>query len=115
VWDVSKREAKLVATPRHFKDLIDSIVSAKINVAGTHVSFLAQTNDERDSSVWVWDTVNNSHHTYDFSLQGRVPLSHFWDPTEPQLLAIEAESKGGGGESEGTMLSNEVLTMFAKK
>jgi len=113
VWDVSKREAKLVATPRHFKDLVDSIVSAKINVTGTHVSFLAQTNDERDSSVWVWDTANNSHHTYDFSLQGRVPLSHFWDPTEPQLLAIEAEAKGSGGESEGHMLSNEVLTMFA--
>ena len=115
VWDVSKREAKWVSPPRHFKDLVDTIVDARVNVTGTHVSFLAETNGDQDSSVWVWDTVNNSHHTYDFSLQNRRPISHFWDPTEPQLIAVEAAclSVGGDSEDSASVLNNEVLTMFA--
>lgn len=90
---------------------VSSILDVKVNCTGSHVSFLAEVNQDADSSVWVWDTHGSHVLTYDFGARKRTPISHFWDSTEALLLAVESTANESL-KDEDVSLTNEVTTIF---
>lgn len=112
VWDMAKHQARQVCPAKCVSDDVDVVKNVKVNATGTLVSFLAETGGKDDSSIWIWDTVSNAIHTFDFAPTHRVPISHHWEASEAQLLAVEAtestEEEGGRADA----VSNEAVTMF---
>jgi intraflagellar transport protein 140 len=112
VWDMGKHQARPLCPPKSVKDDVDAITDVKVNSTGTLVSFLAETGGQPDSSIWIWDTVNNAVHTYDFSSTHRVPISHVWESEESQMLAVEATQSLSENSASADTVLNEAVTMF---
>uniref|UniRef100_A0A8C5R4T8 Intraflagellar transport 140 n=1 Tax=Leptobrachium leishanense TaxID=445787 RepID=A0A8C5R4T8_9ANUR len=117
-FDLSRREAKSHSNCKSLGELVpglESIQSVKCNANGSNVSILASRGDGHpDSKIYFYDveldTVTyfdfwngqaeqlepQSNPVFDMNLNGntklldRIPISHFWDQSEPRLLVCEA-------------------------
>ena len=74
---------------------IGAIRSIRVNSNGTRLSILSDKVHgalkirEPDSRLHVYDSDRDIVDHYDFKNQKRIPVSHFWDPSEPKLLSCE--------------------------
>ncbi|XP_075035600.1 intraflagellar transport protein 140 homolog [Mixophyes fleayi] len=116
LFDLSRREAKAHSNCKNLSELVPglgSIVSIRCNANGSKVSILALRADgNRDSKMYFYDVELDTVSFFDFRngeaeqgdspsnldsnlpentrLLNRIPISHFWDQSEPRLLACEA-------------------------
>ncbi|KAM4697334.1 intraflagellar transport protein 140 homolog [Rhinophrynus dorsalis] len=118
IFDLSRREAKAHSNCKNLTQLVpgvESIVSVKCNVNGSKASILANRADcHLDSKLYFYDVELDTVTFYDFwngqAEQGevtsnqdseseisrksvhldRIPISHFWDQSEPRLIVCEA-------------------------
>ena len=77
------------------------IRSIRCNADGTRVSILADRVHgasvrirEPDPRLYVYDADRDVVDSHDFHGVDRTPVSHFWDPVEPKLLACETRFAG---------------------
>ena len=123
MWDVSRRQPKMVGGGTVFADsggnLLGSITSVSVNADGSRVSVLCTTargsTAVPDSKLHVWFVDLHKISAFDFGAQGRLPISHFWDPLEPKLLGCETtplkkSAEPSTVESGGS--AAEVTTLF---
>merc|ERR1719502_1637525 len=100
IFKVDRREPKQEGTAGHFVDKYTSQPlgaprSIKVDCEGKRVSILADhvhgalAIREPDTRLHVYDADRDVVDDYDFGVHGRYPISHFWDPQEPKLLACE--------------------------
>ncbi|XP_072275167.1 intraflagellar transport protein 140 homolog [Pyxicephalus adspersus] len=118
LFDLSRREAKSHSNCKNLCELVPglgSIVSIRCNANGSKVSILANRADGNlDSKMYFYDVELDTVIFFDFwngqtdqgdsptpsnpeshlpensKLFDRIPINHFWDQTEPRLLACEA-------------------------
>ncbi|XP_068100486.1 intraflagellar transport protein 140 homolog isoform X2 [Hyperolius riggenbachi] len=118
LFDLSRREAKVHSNCKNLSELVPglgSIVSIRCNANGSKVSILANRTDSNlDSKMYFYDVELDTVSYFDFwngqaeqgdsptpsnadsnlpensKLFDRIPVSHFWDQSEPRLLACEA-------------------------
>ncbi|KAG8433191.1 hypothetical protein GDO86_017467 [Hymenochirus boettgeri] len=115
IFDLSRREAKAHSNCINLSQMVPgvgSIASLKCNSNGSKVSILANRSDGNlDSKMYFYDVELDTVTYFDFwngeaeqeetshnsdidnkkkVLLDRVPVSHFWDETEPRLLVCEA-------------------------
>lgn len=97
LWDIARREPKQLLPGRSFADAVGvggSIRSVRVNAKGTKMSFLCMRADADtgmiapSSHVFVYDVETDALATYNFGPHF-FPVSHFWDPSEPKLLAVQ--------------------------
>ncbi|KAG8557746.1 hypothetical protein GDO81_016722 [Engystomops pustulosus] len=116
LFDLSRREAKAHSNCKNLSELVPglgSIVSIRCNANGSKVSILANRADGHlDSKMYFYDVDLDTVSYFDFwngqadqqdsqptmdtnptettKLLDRIPISHFWDQSEPRLLVCEA-------------------------
>ncbi|XP_044159279.1 intraflagellar transport protein 140 homolog isoform X3 [Bufo gargarizans] len=116
LFDLSRREAKAHSNCKNLSELVPglgSIVSIRCNANGSKVSILANRADGHlDSKMYFYDVDLDTMSFFDFwngqadqqdspsnidtnlpeniKLLDRIPISHFWDQSEPRLLVCEA-------------------------
>ncbi|KAM4631549.1 intraflagellar transport protein 140 homolog [Discoglossus pictus] len=111
IFDLARREAKAHSNCKNMLELVPglgSIVSAKCNVNGSKVSILAnKTDGHMDSKMYLYDVELDTITFFDFwngqpdqdsesnlpensKILDRIPISHFWDQSEPRLIVCEA-------------------------
>ncbi|GIX66701.1 intraflagellar transport protein 140 homolog [Caerostris extrusa] len=112
IWDISGREAKLLLTSNHVKNVLKDkyIATIKCNNKGNKVSFSARIKTKtgfiHDSSLYVWDTEKNVVSRFDFAtgqgidqendasctnqfgqvINGRYPVQHMWVKEDPRMI-----------------------------
>ncbi|KAM7151135.1 intraflagellar transport protein 140 homolog isoform 2-T3 [Macrochelys suwanniensis] len=120
IFDLSRREAKVHCSSKNLTELfpgLGGIASVKCNANGNKVSVLVNKADESlDSKICFYDVEMDTVTLFDFKagrgdgravpsfsgqepeksvtehpeLQDRIPVSHFWDHSEPRLFVCEA-------------------------
>uniref|UniRef100_A0A8C3XR44 Intraflagellar transport protein 140 homolog n=2 Tax=Chelydra serpentina TaxID=8475 RepID=A0A8C3XR44_CHESE len=120
IFDLSRREAKVHCSSKNLTELfpgLGGIASVKCNANGNKVSILVNKADESlDSKICFYDVEMDTVTLFDFKagrgdgravpsfsgqepeksitehpeLQDRIPVSHFWDHSEPRLFVCEA-------------------------
>nr|XP_048723967.1 intraflagellar transport protein 140 homolog isoform X1 [Caretta caretta]XP_048723968.1 intraflagellar transport protein 140 homolog isoform X1 [Caretta caretta]XP_048723969.1 intraflagellar transport protein 140 homolog isoform X1 [Caretta caretta] len=120
IFDLSRREAKVHCSSKNLTELfpgLGGIASVKCNSYGNKVSILVNKADESlDSKICFYDVEMDTVKFFDFkagqgdggavpsysgqkpeksvtehpALQDRIPVSHFWDHSEPRLFVCEA-------------------------
>ncbi|XP_073409706.1 intraflagellar transport protein 140 homolog [Dendrobates tinctorius] len=116
VFDLSRREAKAHSNCKNLLELVPGlgdIMSIRCNANGSKVSILANRADGHlDSKMYFYDVDLDTMSFFDFwngqadqqdtssnmetnlpentKLLGRIPISHFWDQSEPRLIVCEA-------------------------
>lgn len=92
-----------------------AIRSIKCNADGTRVSILADhvhgttvRIQEPDSCLHVYDSDRDIVDSHDFGAVRRYPVSHYWDPAEPKLLACETLALRIGPETKSARRPNLV-------
>ncbi|XP_063790737.1 intraflagellar transport protein 140 homolog isoform X2 [Pseudophryne corroboree] len=116
LFDLSRREAKAHSNCKNLSELVPGlggIVSIRCNANGSKCSILANRADSNlDSKMYFYDVELDTVSFFDFrngeaeqgdspsnldtnlpensKLLDRIPISHFWDQSEPRLLACEA-------------------------
>uniref|UniRef100_A0A8C3YVH3 Intraflagellar transport 140 n=1 Tax=Catagonus wagneri TaxID=51154 RepID=A0A8C3YVH3_9CETA len=118
-FDLSRREAKVHCSCRSLAELVPGaggMVSLKCNADGSKISILlSKADNSPDSKICFYDVDTDTAAVLDFktgqrskteafsfrslSLDGErltdlVPLSHFWDQSEPRLFVCEAVREG---------------------
>jgi intraflagellar transport protein 140 len=97
LWDISRREPKQLLPGRSFESVLGpggSIRSVRVNSKGTKLSFVCSRADtdtgmvSPSSHIQVYDVETDTLASYNFGPE-YFPVSHFWDPTEPKLLAVQ--------------------------
>ena len=103
LMDVSRKDPKPLGSSGKFVDpltneSIGAIRSIRVNADGTRLSILSDRLHgslkirEPDSRLYVYDSDRDIVDHFDFRKSGRIPTSHFWDPSEPKLLSCETRS-----------------------
>lgn len=104
LFDVSMRDPQsLLATRGKFIDSVTnehlgSIKSIKCNSNGTKISILSDLVNHSlnywkpTSKLYIYDSCRNEIEHVNFGPKETIPLSHFWDTTEPNLLSCETYS-----------------------
>ena len=113
IFQVDRREPKQIGSPGRFdlwaSKTADSektnskpghaIRSIRCNSDGTRVSILADRVHgkavrirEPDTRLYVYDADRDIVDSHDFGELRRYPVSHYWDPREPKLVACETRS-----------------------
>ena len=69
------------------------IVSVRTNSSGQRVSIVANVRlttglFHPDNRIYIFDSETDTYAAHDFG--HRYPVSHYWDPAEPRLLAVES-------------------------
>ena len=91
-----------VGSPARFalpgsKKLLGAISSIRCNADGSRASVLAEKRGanfgQPDTKMYVWHVGRGEVQPFDFG-PTRYPTSHFWDVSEPRLLAVEAKLTG---------------------
>ncbi|XP_038276119.1 intraflagellar transport protein 140 homolog isoform X2 [Dermochelys coriacea] len=120
IFDLSRREAKVHCSSKNLTELfpgLRGIASVKCNSYGNKVSILVNKADESlDSKICFYDVEMDRVTLFDFkagqgdsgavpsysgqepeksvtehpALQDHIPVSHFWDNSEPRLFVCEA-------------------------
>ncbi|XP_053550522.1 intraflagellar transport protein 140 homolog [Bombina bombina] len=111
IFNLSRWEAKAHSDCKNLSELVPglgSIVSAKCNLNGSKVSLLAnKTDGHLDSKIYVYDVELDTVTFFDFwngqteqesesnlprntKLLDRIPISHYWDQSDPRLFVSEA-------------------------
>ncbi|XP_028989874.1 intraflagellar transport protein 140 homolog [Betta splendens] len=141
VFDLSRRDAKAHCSAKSMTEEIanlGALRSVKCNANGSHVSILiSQVNGRPDHKVYFYDVEMDTVTHFDFftgrpssgilqpeeserpqfqgtELDGRCPVSHFWDESEPRLFVCETVPIS----SESTSISHldtvnvSVVTLF---
>eukprot|EP00756_Hemistasia_phaeocysticola_P006237 Hpha_TRINITY_DN13742_c1_g2::TRINITY_DN13742_c1_g2_i1::g.142675::m.142675/K19672/IFT140; intraflagellar transport protein 140 len=95
-WWCGSREPRVHQKPKMIWEERErrEITNVAVNCDGTRVAFTAKRRDESghsipDSSLHVYDMVNDKLHSFDFAEWHRHPISLFWDDQEKTLLACE--------------------------
>ncbi|KAF0771516.1 Uncharacterized protein FWK35_00000315 [Aphis craccivora] len=106
IWDLNRREAKLMCKPKDITLNIDDYgeaIQLRLNSNGTKVSFTAANlNLVPMPRLYVWDrdldTIYVKHFEKGLDVDEiqyndtRFIVSHYWDTNEPNLLFCEAKS-----------------------
>ncbi|XP_075422551.1 intraflagellar transport protein 140 homolog isoform X2 [Ascaphus truei] len=118
IFDLSRREAKPHSNCKNLSEVVPGlgrIASVKCNANGSKVSILTNlTNSHLHSKMYFYDVELDAVTFFDFwngqaeqgdapsvqdtdsnlpvntKLLGRIPISHFWDQSEPRLIVCEA-------------------------
>ncbi|XP_069503073.1 intraflagellar transport protein 140 homolog isoform X2 [Ambystoma mexicanum] len=120
LFDLSRREAKAHCNTKNLAEFVPGfgcIMSLKCNSNGSRISILASKPEGNpDSKMYFYDVEMDTMSFFDFwsgqadgmeapSLSGpgsmseaenrdlvhRIPISHFWDQSEPRLIVCEAQ------------------------
>ncbi|PWA21906.1 hypothetical protein CCH79_00015610 [Gambusia affinis] len=121
VYDLSRRDAKAHCGTKNLSDHISdlgALRSVKCNASGSQVSLLAsQINGRPDHKVYFYDIEMDTMTHFDFftgrpstgvsppdegekqkfqenEINGRFPVSHYWDESEPRLFVCETAPIG---------------------
>uniref|UniRef100_H0WI76 Intraflagellar transport protein 140 homolog n=1 Tax=Otolemur garnettii TaxID=30611 RepID=H0WI76_OTOGA len=117
-FDLSRREAKVHCNCKNLAELlpnVGAIASLRCNVTGNKISILLSEADNiPDSKICFYDVEMDTMTVFDFNtghidqretlsfkeqethksdherLANRVPVSHYWDESEPRLFVCEA-------------------------
>ncbi|XP_069343215.1 intraflagellar transport protein 140 homolog [Eulemur rufifrons] len=131
-FDLSRREAKVHCHCKNLAELlpgVGTIASLRCNAAGSKISILlSKADNSPDSRICFYDVEMDTVTVFDFNtgqidqretlsfngqetkshlfaderLANRVPVSHFWDQSEPRLFVCEAavqEAQGAQPQS----------------
>lgn len=78
------------------------MLSARVNgLGGMVAAVVVGPEPSRSVKLVVWCGEQNSHLVHDFSPDGRVPVSLFWDSVEPKLLVVQMQVGGQMGAGWG--------------
>ncbi|TPX54243.1 hypothetical protein PhCBS80983_g05995 [Powellomyces hirtus] len=100
---------------------LHSVISAKPNSQGTMISFSANTLlpgasqlCQIDPKIYVYDVEHDMTLSFDLSLHGGVPISHWWDWEDPRILICQTEGQNGGSEEDPNTVvdSSQILSFF---
>jgi hypothetical protein len=124
MWDISRREPRQHGAGKLFvgndapadaaQCPLGAIEAVRVNANGSRVAVLATKSNSGsstpDSKLHVWFVDLDKIENFDFAPVGRRPVSTFWDPVEPRLLACDTVSLHKGGQNSGE--ARNVMTLF---